>query len=69
MFYIMQKECPRCGNVFICREDNIMECECIYIPLSPEAHDFMANHYKGCLCSECLTDIGKMFEPKESLSA
>ncbi|WP_414703157.1 cysteine-rich CWC family protein, partial [Proteiniphilum sp. UBA5384] len=30
----MEKKCPRCGNKFECKPDDIFSCECadIYIP-------------------------------------
>jgi hypothetical protein len=59
---LMQKVCPRCASVFTCREDNILECGCVQVILSPEQLDYIAGHYIGCLCMSCLNEIQQQVE-------
>ena len=57
----MEKVCPRCCKSFCCRNDDIMECWCLYEPIDPELRRFLADNFSGCLCAECITDLRKSF--------
>lgn len=64
----MQKVCPRCSADFDCREDSVLECDCVHVILSPQQIEFLAENYNGCLCVECLREIQQDFEPVIPLS-
>lgn len=57
----MKKECPCCGEVFECRSDDIMSCQCVYIHLTQEMRDYIAGNYDRCLCFPCLENIKNGF--------
>ncbi len=56
----MKKNCPRCNTLFECRNENIMECDCIKIILSHHDQQYIAQKYDGCLCLKCLKEIKAM---------
>jgi hypothetical protein len=56
----MTKICPHCQKKFECRNDNIMECECIHVILSKEAYQYISSRYSDCLCIDCLREINHM---------
>ncbi|WP_066628032.1 cysteine-rich CWC family protein [Labilibacter marinus] len=60
----MIKECPKCSQAFNCRNDEIFECHCIYVPVSGEAQKYLAEKYKDCLCNICLREVAAMFSSK-----
>jgi hypothetical protein len=53
----MLKTCPKCGNAFECRNDDILECDCIYVPLNDKEYQFIGERYDDCLCCVCLLKI------------
>ena len=55
------KTCPRCGSAFICRDDDILKCDCTQVVLSPEASKFIGDNYGDCLCLSCLKEINNSF--------
>ena len=57
----MIKECPKCGKDFNCRNDEIFECHCIYVPVSAEAQRYLAENFSDCLCNTCLREVAEMF--------
>jgi hypothetical protein len=57
----MQKICPFCGNSFECKNDDILNCDCIHVKICPEARSYIAQHYDDCLCVSCLRAINKEF--------
>lgn len=48
------RSCPRCGKPFICRNDDIVNCQCAAVALSPEDRAYIADRYDCCLCADCL---------------
>jgi hypothetical protein len=55
----MDKICPCCQLTFDCRNDYILECWCITEQISQAAREFMAHHYEGCLCRDCIQKINQ----------
>lgn len=53
----MKKQCPSCGIEFVCQPDNILECQCTQIHLSPEILAYIDELYHGCVCLQCLKDL------------
>ncbi len=53
----MMKHCPRCSTLFECKNDNIMECDCLTVPLSPKDIVFIAKQFEDCLCTSCLSAL------------
>jgi len=50
----MVKTCPHCGNKFDCKENDIYNCDCLSVNLSPKSRAYIASHYNECLCVKCL---------------
>ncbi len=63
----MIKNCPYCKQEFECKNDDILNCDCTWIPLSPETRQFIAKHFDDCLCVNCLKKIEKIFEEKKTV--
>jgi len=57
----MEKVCPRCGSLFSCLHDNILECQCAFVPLDPLQRAYIESNYSGCLCHICLQEIHTYF--------
>lgn len=51
------KTCPRCGKPFICRVDDVANCDCRLVKLSDTQYEFIKANYSQCLCLTCLTEI------------
>jgi hypothetical protein len=56
----MTKICPHCQKKFECRNDNVLECDCVHVILSREALDYISSRYNDCLCVDCLREINRM---------
>lgn len=61
---IREANCPRCKQVFVCKPENISECDCTKIPLSTEEYRFISSQYTVCLCNACLKDLKKEYNSK-----
>ena len=58
----MEKNCPRCGDSFICCPENISDCQCASVGLDQLQRSYVKLHYQPeCLCSSCLTEVKKYF--------
>ncbi|HKK63004.1 MAG TPA: cysteine-rich CWC family protein [Bacteroidales bacterium] len=55
----MMKNCPRCYCIFECRNDRIMECDCLSVPISADDRLYIGERYDGCLCLNCLQELKK----------
>ena len=55
----MEKQCPRCGKTFECRHEDIENCWCMSAEIHPAAMNFIADHYEGCLCRECIDTLNR----------
>ena len=53
----MEKICPRCNARFECRNDHIMDCQCINVSLDARQLEYIGSHYVDCLCLSCLQDV------------
>ena len=56
--------CPRCGEIFVCKVNNILQCDCMKAILTKAETAYIANitewEYDGnCLCNKCLEDLKK----------
>ncbi len=49
--------CPRCDKKFVCRPDNISECDCSKIDLTPEEYRYISSKFTLCVCNNCLKDL------------
>jgi len=52
-----QKNCPRCGTVFICSASS--KCWCFEYDIPPATMDFIQDKWQGCLCPECLKSFSR----------
>jgi Cysteine-rich CWC len=53
--------CAACNQPFICRAGNIQQCECSTVVLPAAAREWIAEHYDGCICINCLKAIQQRF--------
>lgn len=53
----MKKVCPRCGQAFECRRDEIALCHCASVGLDAEQRAYVRARYPDCLCHACLLEI------------
>jgi len=54
--------CPRCGEIFVCKVNNILQCDCMKAILTKVETEYIVNittwEYDGnCLCNKCLDDL------------
>ncbi|MEP6847103.1 MAG: cysteine-rich CWC family protein [Panacibacter sp.] len=54
-----RKECARCRQPFNCRQEDISNCHCYGIVISPEANEKIKGKYTGCLCRQCLQQLAE----------
>lgn len=57
-----QESCPRCQKVFICKVNNILECDCMKVNLTKKQIEYIADisqwEFDGaCLCNTCLEEL------------
>ncbi len=53
----MIKICLHCGNEFECKEDDIINCDCLSVTLSAETLAYIASQFEECLCLRCLRNF------------
>ena len=49
--------CARCTAPITCTPQDIAQCACGKVPLSPADHVRIAARYTGCLCNACLMEL------------
>lgn len=49
--------CEACGSNFICQANNIENCFCNKIVLTPEVLQQMKTKFQHCLCESCLSKL------------
>lgn len=49
--------CPRCSGLFNCRPGHVAHCQCSTISLAETVREYIALHYSGCLCINCLQQL------------
>ena len=52
-----EKNCPRCGAGFECKQGAITACQCYGITFSDEEKAFIEERYNDCLCRNCLLEL------------
>ncbi|MEO6668721.1 MAG: cysteine-rich CWC family protein [Ferruginibacter sp.] len=52
-----EKICARCGNAFVCKAGDIINCQCHGISCTNEAIEFVSERYDDCLCRGCLVSL------------
>jgi hypothetical protein len=52
----MKKTCPKCKNEFICKQDDIVNCDCYLIPIDSAGREVLKKTFEGCLCKKCLLE-------------
>lgn len=55
----MEKICPRCGKTFECHHEEIKKCWCMSASIEPDAMNYIADNYSGCLCKECIDELNR----------
>ncbi|MGM0531109.1 MAG: cysteine-rich CWC family protein [Bacteroidota bacterium] len=58
----MIKICPHCNLPFECRENDILNCECLKVNLSRKVRERIAQEYNACLCVKCLKEFSGMVQ-------
>jgi len=61
----MEKVCPRCNESFVCQNDQIGECWCLFEPINSVFRKFLADNFIGCLCPGCIKDLRGNFSNYE----
>ncbi len=56
-----QKNCPICHQLFECKVDNILNCQCYGITLGDAAKSWIDTQFSDCLCKNCLIKIDSQF--------
>lgn len=51
------RTCPRCSSEFICRANRIQRCDCLNVPLSTFALEYIRERFVDCLCVSCLEEL------------
>jgi hypothetical protein len=54
------RNCPKCGNQFVCTGDS--NCWCMEIVIPKKVQDYIASHFEECLCKECIFELIKKLE-------
>ncbi len=52
----MEKRCPKCKELFVCKHNNIERCHCKEVELSDKQKVWIKENYSDCLCNKCLRD-------------
>ena len=52
-----QEDCPRCGELFVCKANNISDCDCIKMPITEDEQKFIGSKFSNCLCNKCLKEM------------
>ncbi|WP_288426076.1 cysteine-rich CWC family protein [uncultured Spirosoma sp.] len=63
--------CPRCGQLFTCKVNSVLHCDCQYIGLSKTETEYIRDialfEYDGqCLCLACLNELKADCQPTPS---
>ncbi len=58
--------CPRCGDIFICKANNALQCDCMKLVLTKAEIQYIADiaewEYEGsCLCNKCVLELKEEF--------
>lgn len=51
------ENCKRCGNEFTCKPNDISQCDCMKVRISPEEQDFISSKALKCVCNSCLKEL------------
>jgi hypothetical protein len=54
------KKCPHCSRTFVCRNEDILNCDCAAVRLTLEIRGRIAELYEDCLCVDCLKHFVSM---------
>lgn len=54
---VSEKHCSNCGKKVLCRVNDIVNCSCSNIELSPQTRQFLLKTYFDCLCNHCLEEL------------
>ncbi|AFK02536.1 hypothetical protein Emtol_1387 [Emticicia oligotrophica DSM 17448] len=57
--------CPRCGKIFVCKANNIHQCDCQSISMTFEENQYireMVKHDETFLCLACLNELKDEFK-------
>ncbi len=57
----MEKVCPSCKLSFVCKNDQITECWCMFEPINSMFRRFLAENFSDCLCVCCIARFRKNF--------
>ncbi len=57
------KCCPRCNRDFECKCGSISLCQCSSVLISENLYDQLREHYRDCLCANCLRELKQIESP------
>ncbi len=55
------KHCPRCETLFTCRVGDVLQCQCMDVPLSAEEAAYLQEQYDDCLCAPCMRKLKQAY--------
>jgi hypothetical protein len=61
MYKHADKHCPYCNNMFECKTETVMQCQCSAIQLSLKERAYIESKYDDCLCIHCLLVLQKEY--------
>ncbi len=59
----MKKVCPHCGKSFVCRNHDILNCDCLLVNLTDA--DLHVHYPDECLCIDCLKLINQQINNQQ----
>lgn len=62
-----EEECPGCGEVFTCKVNSVLKCDCMKVRLTKKEteriRDISLMEFDGgCLCNRCLLELKNKVE-------
>lgn len=58
------KNCPNCGNEFVCNVNDISNCQCNQITISTATQQYLLTKNWDCICVHCLRKIDDSIRQK-----
>jgi len=53
------KICERCHAPLVCRSQDIQQCDCNKVYLTPETITVIRQQFGDCLCNQCLIELSE----------
>ncbi|MGB0523826.1 MAG: cysteine-rich CWC family protein [Flammeovirgaceae bacterium] len=68
MLDLITKKCANCHRIFECNANDITQCQCYGIVLSPQAKELLQKSaHSDCLCRVCLEELEQQVKQTKEL--